>query len=354
MALVAQAPLRISFGGGGTDLAAYYRRYGGIVVSAAVNRYVYAIVSDGGRDSRQIISPDDHTIHDSQLVIPNSSRPRSPAENLIWDGDLALPKAVLAYFGVKAGVDIDLASELPAGTGLGSSGSVAVSLVAAVSAWLQRPMDKDEIAEIACHVEIDRLGMPVGKQDPYAAAFGGLNVFTFAEGGVGVEPIRLDPDTFTQLQRSILLFDTGQGRDAAGVLKRQRHAGEQDMPDVIQRLHHIKALGLEVRDALVDGDIRAFGQLMHQSWLNEHRLAANAGDSSVDAWYDLARRAGALGGKITGADGGGFLMLVCPLEAQAKVAEALGARGLRRMDVAFDFEGARVVSTETAPVPVRQ
>ncbi|HLF26129.1 MAG TPA: GHMP kinase [Anaerolineae bacterium] len=342
MALIAQAPVRISFGGGGTDLAAYYRRYGGIVISTAINRYVYTIVSDGVFDSQQIISADYHTFY---------RRPLS--ENLIWDGDLALPKTVLGYFGIKTGLDIFLASEVPPGTGLGSSGSVAVSMAAALSAWLDRPVSKGEIAEIACHIEIDRMGMPVGKQDQYAAAFGGLNVFTFTESGVEVEPIHLDPDTLTRLQRSIVLFYTGQARDSANILKHQRNASEEDRPEVIQRLHAIKALALEIRDALTAGDIAAFGQLLHQSWLNKRALVANISNSNIDEWYEVARRAGAIGGKITGAGGGGFLMLICPPEAQPAVTEALGARGLRRMDFAFDFHGARVVSTEMASVLTR-
>jgi D-glycero-alpha-D-manno-heptose-7-phosphate kinase len=339
MALIAQAPVRISFGGGGTDLAAYYRRYGGIVVSTAINRYVYTIVSEGHFDSQQIISADYHTFYRRPLT-----------ENLIWDGDLALPKTVLGYFGMTTGVNIFLASEVPPGTGLGSSGSVAVSMVAALAHWLNRPMDKGEIAEVACHIEIDRMGMPVGKQDQYAAAFGGLNVFTFREGGVEVEPIHLDADTLDRLQHSILLFYTGRARDSANILKHQRNASQEDRPEVIQRLHAIKSLGLEIRDALVAGDIPAFGSLMHQSWLNKRGLVANISNSNIDLWYEVARKAGAIGGKITGAGGGGFLMLVCPPERHAAVAEALNAHGLRRMDFAFDYVGARAVSTDVVPV----
>lgn len=343
MALIAQAPVRISFGGGGTDLAAYYRRYGGIVVSTAINRYVYTIVSDGVFDAQQIISADYHTFY---------RRPLS--ENLIWDGDLALPKTVLGYFGVKTGIDIFLASEVPPGTGLGSSGSVAVSMVAALSTWLNRPADKGAIAEIACHIEIDRMGMPVGKQDQYAAAFGGLNVFTFSESGVEVEPIHLESDILQQLQSSILLFYTGQARESSKILKHQQSASQEDRPEVVQRLHTIKALGLEIRDALVAGDIQAFGSLMHQSWLNKRALVANISNSNIDQWYETARQAGAIGGKITGAGGGGFLMLICPVAAKAAVTEALSRQGLRRMDFAFDLAGARVVSTEGAALPAQR
>jgi len=341
VALIAQAPVRISFGGGGTDLAAYYRRYGGIVVSTAINRYVYTIVSGGTFDAQQIISADYHTFY---------RRPLS--ENLMWDGNLALPKTILQYFGVKTGIDIFLASEVPPGTGLGSSGSVAVSMVAALTAWLNRPLDKAEIAEIACHIEIERMGMPVGKQDQYAAAFGGLNTFTFSEAGVGVEPIQVNAGALDRLQRSILLFYTGQARNSSNILKHQQNASEQGDPEVVQRLHRIKALGLEIRDALVAGDVEGFGELLHQSWLNKRRLVSSISNTNIDAWYEAARRAGAIGGKITGAGGGGFLMLVSRPEQQEQITTALGAHGLNRMDFAFDTAGVRVVSTETAPVPI--
>jgi D-glycero-alpha-D-manno-heptose-7-phosphate kinase len=341
VALIAQAPVRISFGGGGTDLAAYYQRYGGLVVSTAITRYVYTILNNSAFDSQQIISADYGTFYR-----------RSLSESLMWDGDLALPKTVLGYFGVRTGIDIFLASEVPPGTGLGSSGSVAVSMIAALAAWLKRPMDKYEISEIACHIEIDRMGMPVGKQDQYAAAFGGLNVIRFEPERTIVEPIHLDPATSMRLQRSILLFYTGSSRNSSNILKHQRHASEQDNPEVVQRLHRIKSLAMEIRDALIYGDIPAFGELMHQSWLNKRGLVANISNSDIDTWYDLARRAGAYGGKITGAGGGGFLMLVCPPESHVAVTEALGKHGLRRMDFAFDFIGARVVSTDIATVPI--
>ena len=341
MALIAQAPVRISFGGGGTDLAAYYQRYGGIVVSTAITRYVYTIVNSSAFDSQQIISADYHTFYR-----------RSLSETLVRDGDFVLPKTVLSYFGVRTGLDIFLASEVPPGTGLGSSGSVAVSMIAAMAAWLKRPMDKYEIAEIACHIEIDRMGMPVGKQDQYAAAFGGMNVIRFNADSTLVESIHLEADALAEFQRSILLFYTGQARNSSMILKHQSVASAQDNPEVIQRLHAIKSLALEIRDALMEGDIQAFGELMHQSWLNKRGLVASISNSDIDQWYAIARKAGAIGGKITGAGGGGFLMLVCPIERQPSVTEALGEHGLRRMDFGFDLAGARVVSTDETAIPM--
>src|SRR3972149_3859705 len=193
MAFIAQAPVRISFAGGGTDLPAYYRRYGGLVVSTAINRYVYTIVSNNISDSQQIISADYQSFYRRLL-----------SEEIDPNGDLPLPKNVLDYFGVKTGIDIFIASQVPPGTGLGSSGSVAVSMVAALSTYVNRPLSKADIAEIACHIEIDRMGAPIGKQDQYAAAFGGLNLITFSTDRVTVEPLPLDADPLPLLPQTIL------------------------------------------------------------------------------------------------------------------------------------------------------
>jgi len=337
MAFIAQAPVRISFAGGGTDLPAYYRRYGGLVVSTAINRYVYTIVSNNISDSQQIISADYQSFYRRLL-----------SEEIDPNGDLPLPKNVLDYFGVKTGIDIFIASQVPPGTGLGSSGAVTVSMVAALAGYTNRKVSKEDIAEIACHIEIDILGAPVGKQDQYASAFGGLNMIKFSADCVTVEPLLIDADALERIQQSILLFYTGHTRNSANSLRLQRAAIEQDSPEVIQHLHSIKAIGLEMRDALVDGNVRAFGELMHRSWMNKCLLAANISNASIDGWYELARKAGALGGKIAGAGGGGFLMLICLPEYQMAVTEALGAHNLRRMDFSFDFSGVRVVSTDTA------
>lgn len=331
--LIARAPVRVSLGGGGTDLEAYYGRYGGMVISAAINKYFYAIISARQRGNGiQIISSDYHTFYRHD--------PRQP---FFSNGNLQLPRAVLDHFHVDRGYNLFLASEVPPGTGLGSSGSVAVSLVQVASTLRGMTLSKQEIAESAAYVEIEKLGMPVGKQDQYAAAFGGVNVFTFHREGVTVEPVRISDTVLAQLEESLLLFFTGSTRESSNILRHQKRASEENRDQVVNALHTIKALAQEVRHCLETGDLDGFGELLHRSWEQKKNLASNVTNPFIDHCYDLARRHGATGGKITGAGGGGFLMLYCPPVHQEAVTAALECEGLVRMDFRFDFRGATVL-----------
>lgn len=331
--LITRAPVRISFGGGGTDLEAYYGQYGGMVVSAAIDKYFYTIISNGREeDGVQIISSDYHTFfrHD-------------PGQRFFWNGDLQLPRAVLHHSGVTQGYSLFLASEVPPGTGLGSSGSVAVTLVRAVSALTDQALSRHEIAEQAAFIEIEKLGMPVGKQDQYAAAFGGLNVIHFEPDGVTVEPLKMDRETGRRFERSLLLFFTGSTRESSKILQQQKDASESNQTRVINALHAIKDLALETREVLEAGDLDRFGALLHEAWEQKKQLARNVTNPRIDRCYELARRNGALGGKITGAGGGGFLMLYCPPERHGDVTGALEQEGLVRMDFGFDYRGVSVL-----------
>src|SRR5437870_10543455 len=181
--LIARAPMRISFGGGGTDLEAYYGSYGGLVISTAINKYFYAILSTDESDDLQVISADYRSLFR-----------HSPYNDLFWNGDLALPKAILHHFGIRRGLNLFVASEVPPGTGLGSSSAAAVTLVRAISTLIEQPMTKQQVAELACSIEISKMGMPIGKQDQFASAFGGLNRIAFTTEGVSVEPLRIMPE----------------------------------------------------------------------------------------------------------------------------------------------------------------
>jgi D-glycero-alpha-D-manno-heptose-7-phosphate kinase len=329
--LISRAPVRISFGGGGTDLPSFYERYGGMVISTTINHHVYAILTPGGQDVVQIVSADYHTFW------------RQSLDNLIWDGDLALPRAIVHEFGLHHGLDIFLASQIPPGTGLGSSGSVAVCLINGLAAWQGISLAPAEIAEQACHIEIGKMGMPVGKQDQYAAAFGGLNCITFTAEGVTVEPLQVSPATHQTLERRLMLFFTGSSRQSSNILRYQKQKGEQGDSQVIERLLAIKELGLATRHALEAGDLDSFGELMHRSWMQKRSLAPDISNNTINQIYDLAQSKGAVGGKITGAGGGGFLMLYCHEEHQDAVTEALEGVDLRRMGFAFDTQGAQVM-----------
>ncbi|HIE39577.1 MAG TPA: GHMP kinase, partial [Anaerolineales bacterium] len=287
MVLIARAPVRISFGGGGTDLPAYYERYGGLVVSTTIDYYVYTILTPDGSEGVRIISADYRAW---------SQRPT--CEDLIWDGDLRLPKAVTYYFNVRDGVTMFLASQVPPGTGLGSSGSVAVSMVKGLAFWCGLDLGPGEVAELACYIEMEKLGMPVGKQDQYAAAYGGLNCIRFGRGGVEVERLRVSGAVREGLEQGLMLFYTGRSRQSSTILRRQKRASALGDRETLRRLDALKALGEEMREALEGGDLEGFGELLHRSWMEKRRVVEGITNQFLDECYAVARERGALGGKV--------------------------------------------------------
>jgi D-glycero-alpha-D-manno-heptose-7-phosphate kinase len=330
--LIARAPMRISFGGGGTDLEAYYARYGGLVISTAINKYFYTVITTDEADDLQIISADYRSLFR-----------HSPYSDLFLDGDLALPKAALHHFGIRRGINLFMASEVPPGTGLGSSSAAAVTLVRALSTLVEQPMTKQQVADLASHIEIEKMGMPIGKQDQYAAAFGGLNRIAFTDERVSVEPVSIDPAVRQTLERRLLLFFTGSSRESTSILKHQRKSTQESNEEVVKALHNIKQIALDVQASLERGNLDEFARLLHDSWQEKRRLAPNLSTSFIDECYELALHHGAQGGKITGAGGGGFLMLYCQEEKQENVTSALEERGLKRMNFHFEQQGATVI-----------
>ncbi len=330
--LIVRAPMRISLGGGGTDLEAYYANYGGFVISTAINKYFYAIITTDETDDLQIISADYRSLFR-----------HSPYNDLFWDGDLALPKAILHHFGIRRGINLFVASEVPPGTGLGSSSAAAVTIICAISTLIGQSMTKQEIAEIASSIEICKMGMPIGKQDQYASAFGGLNTITFTSQGVAVEPLKIDPDVRHTLERRLLLFFTGSSRESTSILKHQRKSTEEQDDAVLQALHHIKQIALDMHTCLKRGYLDEFARLLHSSWQEKRNLAPGLSTGFIDECYNLALQNGASAGKITGAGGGGFLLLYCQEQKQEAVTRALEERGLKCMNFRFDQQGAAVV-----------
>ena len=330
--LIARAPMRISFGGGGTDLEAYYAKYGGLVISTAINKYFYAVITTDETEDLQVISADYRSLFR-----------HSQYNDLFWNGDLALPKAILHQFGIRRGINLFVASEVPPGTGLGSSSAAAVTMVRAISTLVEQPMTKQQVAEMASYVEIGKMGMPIGKQDQYAAAFGGLNKIAFTGEGVTVEPVNIDPDVRRTLERRLMLFFTGSSRESTSILKHQRKSTEERDESVIQALHNIKQVAVDVQACLERGDLDEFARLLDYSWQEKRRLAPGLSTGFIDECYTLALEQGASAGKITGAGGGGFMMLYCHEPAQDAVTGALEARGLKRMNFRFDHQGATVI-----------
>jgi D-glycero-alpha-D-manno-heptose-7-phosphate kinase len=335
--LIARAPVRISFAGGGTDFEAYYAQHGGMVVSVTIDKYFYVFITPNPGGSLQLTSSDYRAFYR-----------HTNGEPLLWDGDLRLPKAILHEFGIDGGLSIFLASEVPPGTGLGSSSTVAVALVKALSTYVGRPVSRREVAEMACYIEIDKLGEPIGRQDQYAAAFGGINAIRFEASGTEVERLELSPPARRALEGGLLLFFTGSSRQASQILHQQRGSVSRREPGVLEALHFLKAAASECRQRLLAADIEGLGALLDRCWREKKRLARGISNPQIDHWYELARRHGAQGGKVTGAGGGGFLLLVCPPEYQAALTEALEREGLYRMDFHLEDAGAKVLTNTSS------
>ena len=338
--LIARAPVRLSFAGGGTDLPAYYLKHGGAVVSTTLDKYFYVFLNVSGDDAIQITSSDYRTFYLHHGDLP-----------LMFDGDLSLPRAILNHFGLTRGITLFLASEVPPGTGLGSSSSVAVAIIKAVTTAKGLFLSKQQIAELACQIEIEKLGTPIGKQDQYAAAFGDLNLIQFSPDGVSVEPLKVSPETRRALETNSMLFFTGGTRQASSILAEQKQSSEQADRQVIAALDAVKAMAFEAKECLEQGDVSRFGKLLDAGWQQKKKFAGGISTARIDACYELALANGALGGKLAGAGGGGFLMIFCEPDRQPAVTGALESQGLKRMDFRFESEGARVLVNAGLRIP---
>jgi D-glycero-alpha-D-manno-heptose-7-phosphate kinase len=326
--------VRISFGGGGTDLPAYFEKYGGAVLSTAINKYFYTIVGKRADGHVQIISSD----------LRISETWKNINEMSVRGTVLEIPLAVLQEMRSEVAVDIFLASEIPPGTGLGSSASACVNLLQAMATYLHLSYSKYDLADKAFHIASEVLEKPVGKQDEYAAAFGGLNFITFnRDGSTCLEPLNLEPKVVDSLQLKLMLFFTGAAHHSWSILKEQEITMRSGNGPAIESLHKIRELAERMRQALLDGDLPELGRLLHEGWENKKKISSRISNSSIDQIYRLARDHGAIGGKITGAGGGGFMLLYCDEENQPAVREVFAAQGIREMRFAFDFNGTRVL-----------
>lgn len=332
--LIARAPVRISFAGGGTDLPAYYEQYGGCVISTTIDKYFYVFLQPSPDPTLQITSSDYQTFFRHNAATD---------EQLFWEGDLSLPRAILHHFDVTRGVSMFLASEIPPGTGLGSSSTVSVALVKAITTAKGLKLTPREVAELASYIEIEKMAMPIGKQDQYAAAFGGLNRIEFERERTTVTPLPLAPKTRAELEQHLLLFFTGSTRAASNILAQQKESSEKRDPQVLEALHAVKAMAFDLQAALERGEVGVLGDILHESWTRKKRFAKNVSNARLDELYDLARQQGARGGKIAGAGGGGFLMLFCAPDFHEPVTRALELAGLKRMAFHFEDGGARVL-----------
>jgi D-glycero-alpha-D-manno-heptose-7-phosphate kinase len=326
--------VRISFGGGGTDLPAYYEQFGGSVLSVAINKYFYTVLTARSDGRIQVISSD--------LRVFQSWHDIATAD--LRGSSLEIPLAVLKEMNCDIAVDLFLASEIPPGTGLGSSASVCVNILKTLSTYLQQPISKYDLAERSFHIARHLLGKHVGKQDEYAAAFGGLNFISFhSDGSTLVEPVDVNPAVLAELQTNLMLFFTGSAHHSWSILKEQESSTRNQTGGAVDALHEVKALGLRMRSALQQGDIRELGILMHEGWQAKRRISTKISTPRIDELYTLAREAGALGGKITGAGGGGFLLLYCEPQLQPAVREAMRQQDIQEMTFGFDMQGAQAI-----------
>ncbi len=332
MTVITRAPLRIGLAGGGTDLPAYADNHEGLVVSTTIDRFVYVILTHTRKSSLQITAADANSMLSRRDHLFDSA--------LFWGADYRLPLEILDYFGIKGGRRIFIASEVPPGTGLGSSSATAVALIRAIDADLTLRLSPREIADIACHVEIDRMQMPIGRQDQYATAFGGLNVLRFTMNSTEIEALRVPEHYHRELESRILLFFTGRRRRSTDILENQRKATMEADSLTLESLHEIKRLATRMIDAIRAGDFEAVGLLLDASWRQKRQLASGVSTPEIDQWYAEAQQAGATGGKITGAGGGGFLMLYAEPDQRASVIRRMSELGLVWVDTSFDRQGA--------------
>lgn len=326
--ILTRAPYRIPLGGGGTDLPSYYSEHGGFVVSVAINKYLYIALNRPAADD---------------LIRLKYSRYEQVADLEDLEHDLVKP--ALRLLGITQRVEIASLADIPAGTGLGSSGTYLVALLLALRELQRSRQSTQELAEEACHIEIDIAGHPSGKQDQYLAAFGGFTCLEIAADGlVEVEPLAIPGRARERLRRQMLVFYTGITRSSSTILAAQKSDTERKDRGVLESLHRTKDLGRQIRSALETEDVDGFGALLHEHWMNKKLRSASIGGTELDYWYDLARRHGALGGKVMGAGGGGFFAFVCPEGHLDEVREVLSASGLRELRYDFDEGGAKTVA----------
>ena len=323
--IIVRSPLRISLGGGGTDIPSYYREHGGFLVAAAINRYVYVTA----------IRPFNEGIYLKYSEIEKVKNVSEVMHPII--------REVLDHMHLKTPqIEITTLADIPSGTGLGSSGSFTTALIKTLYAHYRKNIHPQELAELACKIEIEHLGEPIGKQDQYIAAYGGITEFTFhQDGSVSSAPLNLSTATLHDLEDNLVLFFTGISRSAGTILKDQVNRSKNNEAIMIDNLHYTKELGIRCKDALVSNATYKFGELMNEHW--EHKKSRSIGMTHqfIDSAYNQALKAGAVGGKLVGAGGGGFLMFYA--SDKDKLRNKMSELGLEEVRFQFDFEGTKVM-----------
>ncbi len=325
--IISRAPVRFTLGGGGTDLPSYYQQYGGFVVSAAIDSYVYVTANKRFYDDIRLA-------YSETEIVPNVDSIRH-----------RIFREALRMTGISRAIELASVADLPSNSGLGSSSSFTVALLNALHTYKREFVSSRQLADEACELEIERLGEPIGKQDQYIAAFGNVTAFTFdKDGSVQVEPVPVRDEVLDELQNNLVIMYSGIERPAKVVLSEQGARVKQADAATIGGMHRIKEIGREVYQLLVRGDTDRFGELLHEHWMSKRKLASKMTDDRIDEHYDAARKAGAIGGKLMGAGGGGFFMFYTRPVDKRRVYEEMVKRGLRPLRFRFDQDGARIVA----------
>jgi D-glycero-alpha-D-manno-heptose-7-phosphate kinase len=322
--IITRTPLRISIAGGGTDLPSYYRRFGGALISAAITKYIYVGVNRTFSPGYQVkYSKFEHTETIDEIQHP-------------------IVREALRRHTIPPSIEIISLADIPAGTGLGSSGSFAVGLLRALHASKRVHVTAEDVAREACHIEIDVLRHPIGKQDQYIASYGGITCFEFLpDDSVKASPLAISPQTLTDLEENLLMFFTGYSRAAQDILVDQDKRTESGDVAMIDNLHYVKQLGGEIRAALEQGDTLSFGRLMHEHWERKRTRSSNMSNDAINRWYDAGRDSGAVGGKMVGAGGGGFLLFYAT--DRTRLRAAMAKEGLREVSFRFDHDGSTTI-----------
>lgn len=323
--IISRAPVRLSMGGGGTDLPYYYEKYGGFLMAAAINKYVYIMVNKRFEETIRLSYSKTEIVDDIDEI-----------EHKIF-------REALRYADIKKQIELVSVADVPAQCGLGTSAAFTVALLNGLFEYQKTYVNLEGLARAACHIEIEVLKEPIGKQDQYAAAFGGFRAYWFnQDGSVVIEPVKVKEENMIELQNNIFLFYLNMERPASVILEAHGKKAKAGDKVTLEIMHKIKELGLYTKKKLEQGKIDEFGELLHEHWLIKKKLSDKISDDSIDEAYDVARKNGAIGGKVVGAGGGGFLLLYCPKD-KSKLVSALAKVGLKPMWFSFEPEGAKTI-----------
>jgi len=335
--IITRTPVRISFGGGGTDIPGFYEEHGGAVVSITINKYFYSFYNPRDDEKIQMISSD----FQSLLSVDDFY-------SLKFGEGFDIPSAVIKHFRLYHGFDLFTASEIPPGSGLGSSGAVTVNMVRLCSKLKNETMTQRQIAEDAFFIQRQILNLPIGKQDEYAAAYGGLNFIEFSEKEASVNPIQIDPDIKKSLEKNLLLFFTKKTRQASTILQRQEDSIKGKDTSIIEAMIEVKNNAYHIKEALEVGDLKRFGSLLDQAWNSKKKMSPEISNDYLDRIYEIASQNGALGGKIAGAGGGGYFMFYCEEEKQENLKNAMASEKLAFLDFNFSDKGVTILNNGNA------